>query len=134
MKYDEFYEFFYVKKCQVDRSSTQTRNKLSLSKKSEKNRKSFWSLRLHSKKICKAVLPEKTIKGRLKSLKGGKCSKRNKKKIETPLSHLMEVNQEILVWLLEMTDLRNLRNFAKSKIYPNRNDFKARRGRLQSFS
>ena len=52
----------------------------------------------------------------------------------------MEVDQEILVRLLEMMDLRfpilslPLQKFAKSKIQSNCNDFKACRGRLQCFS
>ena len=85
------------------------------------------------RKIYKAAPPKKTNKDRFVDLKGCKHFKRNKKGAGKPLFYRIKIDQEILVWLLEMMDLNlpisfpALRKFHKSKIHSYCQEFKANR-------
>ena len=65
--------------------------------------------------------------------------KRNKKRARKPLFYLIETDQKIWLWLLEMMDLHlpisslALRKFVKSKIQSYCQEFKASRDWLQKF-
>ena len=64
MKYDEFYERFYVKECRVDRVH-QVKQEIG-EQSNRRNRKGFWSLRLHSKKYIRLSYRKRQSKGDLK--------------------------------------------------------------------
>ena len=57
------------------------------------------------RKIGTVALPKKSYKGQFGSLNGNKHFKGNKKRTRKPLSYPIEIDQEILVWLLEMMEL-----------------------------
>ena len=89
------------------------------------------------RKICKVEAAKKTNRGRFGGLKGSKHFRRNKKGVGKPLPYPIEIDQEILVWLLEMMDLHlpisllALRKLNKSKIQSYWQEFKASRDWLQ---
>ena len=112
--YEEFYVHSYVEELRANCSISKTRKKLSLCKKSEirehfathknygKTARVFGLQDSSDRKICKAAPLEKTNKRRFGGLKGS--FKGNKKEAGKSLSYPIEIDQEILVWLLQMMD------------------------------
>ena len=78
--------------------------------------------------------PKRPIKGNSVVSKEASISRETKKGSGKPLSYPMELDQEILAWLLEIRDLHlpisslGLKKFAKSKIQPYCQEFNASRG------
>ena len=83
-----------------------------------------------------AVPSKKTSKRQFGGLKRSKHFTGKKKGAGKSLSYPIEIDQEILIWLLELTDPHlpilslALRKFAKSKIQSFYQEFKASRGWL----
>ena len=92
------------------------------------------------RKYVKQHHPKRPTTGNSVVSKEEGISRETKKEARKPLFYVIETDQEILVWLLEMMDLHlrisslALRKIAKSKIQPYCQEFKACRGWLQKFS
>ena len=150
VKYEELYEHSYYEEVQASCSISKTSKRLSLCKKLEvreyyaTNKNYRGTARVFGlqdstvREICKAAPPKKTYKERFVGIKVSKHFKGNKKGAGKPLSYSIEIDQEILVWLLEIMDLHlpisslGLRKFIKSKSQPYFQEFKASKGLLQN--